>query len=275
MKKSLISLLFLAACGSPEKPAATPQDHLSAAPSNAPKVEETSLAEVGLDPSAIDRSADPCDDFYQFACGGWLKSTDIPPEYSRYGRFTEIHERNQARLKNILEKASSTDDAANPEMQKLGAYYGACMDEAAVEKNGLSAIEPLLKEARGIKSRADLDAAIRHLHEHGIWPLFHVGAEPDFANATQVIAIVGQDGLGLPDRDYYLSDDPSSPPSATPTRARRAYVRARRQPKAAAKRAADDVLSLETKLAKASKTKSSFAIPRDLQPGRPRWPHKP
>jgi putative endopeptidase len=170
-----------------------------------PTVEKT-LAEVGLDGTAIDKKINPCDDFFQYACGGWLERTPIPADKARWSRgFDEITERNLATLREMLEQAQKNAD--DPVAKKLGAYYGACMDEKAVEKAGTKSIDSLLKTARGVKDGKGLAKAIAELHKRRIFPLFDLGPQQDARDATLMIGVIDQNGLGLPDRDYYLKDD--------------------------------------------------------------------
>src|ERR1700733_10068578 len=125
-------------------PAAAPAAPLAA---NAVKV---TLGEVGLEAASLDRSVDPCVDFYQFACGGWLQNNQIPADRARWARFSEIDEKNKSAIKGLLEddaKSSGTD----PTAKKLGDYYASCMDEAAIEKVGTTKIQPLLDRAKNVK----------------------------------------------------------------------------------------------------------------------------
>ena len=154
--------------------------------------------------AAMDRSADPCVDFYQFACGGWIKNNPIPADQASWSRFSELNERNRATLHDILEQVSKPDAKRNANQQKIGDYYAACMDEAAINKNGLSAFKPEFDRINAIKSKAELTALIAHLHREGIGVLFSFGSLSDFKNAKMVIAFADQGGLSLPERDYYL-----------------------------------------------------------------------
>jgi putative endopeptidase len=162
----------------------------------------------GIDLAAMDRSADPCSDFYQFACGGWLAKHPIPPDRGRYGRFEELQDRNYEILKSILEDAAKPDNSAD--WRKIGDYYSSCMDEAAIESKRLEPLEPELERVAAIKTKNDLPAVVGHLQTIGVVPFFSVGARPDFKDASQVIATFDIGALGLPDRDYYIKDDAKS-----------------------------------------------------------------
>jgi putative endopeptidase len=162
----------------------------------------------GIDLAAMDRSADPCSDFYQFACGGWLAKHPILPDRGRYGRFEELQDRNYEILKSILEDAAKPDSSAD--LGKIGDYYSSCMDEAAIESKRLDPLEPELERVAAIKTKNDLPAVVGHLQTIGVVPFFSVGARPDFKDASQVIATFDIGTLGLPDRDYYLKDDAKS-----------------------------------------------------------------
>jgi endothelin-converting enzyme/putative endopeptidase len=163
-----------------------------------------------FDLTAIDKSVDPCSDFYHFACGSWLKNNPIPPDQSTWGRFNELHERNQAILRNILEKQAANTAARSPNDQKIGDYYYSCMDEAAIEAKGRAPLKPLLERIDAVKEKSELPPLIGQMHNEGVNVLFAFTSEPDAKNSTMVIANADQGGLGLPDRDYYLKDDAKS-----------------------------------------------------------------
>ncbi len=164
----------------------------------------------GFDAGAIDKSANPCENFYQYSCGTWMKNNPIPSDQATWGRFQELHERNQTILRQILDRASAAESNRNAVDRKIGDYYATCMDEAAIEKKGLSPLEPELKRIAGLKTRADLDEEIARLHESGVNVLFSFGATQDFKDSSEVIAAADQGGMGLPDRDYYLKTDAKS-----------------------------------------------------------------
>jgi endothelin-converting enzyme/putative endopeptidase len=163
-----------------------------------------------FDASAIDASADPCADFFQYACGTWNKNNPLPGDHARWGRFDELQEHNQTVLRSILEKVATPDPKRSPIEQKVGDYYHACMDEKAAEKRGASALEPMMKRITDAKNPKALMTEIFNLHRQGIGALFAFYPIQDFHDARMMIANLDQGGLGMPDRDYYLKDDPKS-----------------------------------------------------------------
>ncbi len=165
-----------------------------------------------IDDSALDRSANPCDDFYQFACGGWLARTEIPPDKPMWSRgFTEVQERNLQKLRGILENAAvGTPDTADRYWKKIGDFYAACMDEAGTEAHGLADLEAEWSRLDQVNDPASLEKEVASLHARGVFPLFGFGQTQDAKNASQVIAEVAQGGLSLPDRDYYTKQDPKT-----------------------------------------------------------------
>jgi len=207
----------------------------------------------GFDPTALDRSVAACTDFYQFACGGWLARSPIPADRSRWGRFDELAERNQTTLKGILEKLSAPDPKRSPDDQKIGDYYASCMDETAIEGKGTAPLKPELDRIAGLKSKADITSELAHLHATNVNAGFRFGSQPDFKDANTVIAAVGQGGLGLPDRDYYVKDDPKSVDLRAKyvAHVEKMLALAGTAPAAAAADA-KAILELETALAKAS-----------------------
>jgi putative endopeptidase len=186
-----------------QQPTATPP-----APRPVREQVTTTLEKVGLDAKAMDKSVHPCADFYDFACGGWIKSTQIPSDKSRWSRsFSVIDERNEADLRQILETSAKGD---NPKTKKLGEFWTACMDEAAAEKNGVKPIQALLARAAALGKKGDITKLAIDLHKQKLWALFDVSSEQDFKDATRYLTYLDQNGLGLPDRDYYTKEDDKS-----------------------------------------------------------------
>lgn len=158
----------------------------------------------GFDKSAIDTTADPCGDFYQYACGNYSKLHPIPADLPSFDQFTNLYEFNLQALHGILEKASTAHAAAGSDEQKIGDYYASCMDTAAIDKAGLAPIQPELDRIAAIKSRDELTPEIAHLQRISVDAFFGLSADQDFKNATREIAVMDQGGLGLPEKDYYL-----------------------------------------------------------------------
>ena len=159
-----------------------------------------------IDPTALDRSVSPCEDFYQYACGGWIARTEIPSDRSRWTRsFSTIDEANQNIIKEILTGLGqhSTADATS---KKLGDFYGACMNEQAVEQHSLNTLQKEFALINTVSSKGlDFSVLLAALQRKSIGVLLSISADQDMRDAEHVIATLDQGGLSLPDRDYYLS----------------------------------------------------------------------
>jgi putative endopeptidase len=158
----------------------------------------------------LDKNIDPCTDFYAYACSKWQAKNPIPSDRAEWGRFNELEERGEHIVRGILEKYSTNDPKRSPVEQKIGDYYQSCMDEGAIERAGTHPLENELKTINALQSKQELVKEVIHLHRNGVGALFNFTSDQDFKDATQVIAEADQGGMALPDRDYYLKDDPKS-----------------------------------------------------------------
>lgn len=164
----------------------------------------------GFDLSNMDKSANACDDFFQYANGSWVKNTAIPPSQSRWGSFNILSENNRDVLHDILDNAAKQKGAPGSDVQLIGDFYSSCMDEAAIEKAGTKPIDGYLAQIAKIKTADDLKREIGQMHNAGLPAMFRFGGGPDAKNSNMVIVNSGQGGLSLPNRDYYTKDDAKS-----------------------------------------------------------------
>ena len=165
-----------------------------------------------LDVTEMDKGADPCVNFYQYSCGGWMKQNPIPADQASWSVYGKLYDENQMFLWGILEEAARPAPKRTAIQQKIGDMFASCMDEAAVEKLGATPLQGSLSAIAGIQSTKDLPAVLARLHKttgsSGL--MFGFGSNQDFGDSSQVIAFAGAGGLGLPDRDYYIKDDAKS-----------------------------------------------------------------
>lgn len=162
----------------------------------------------GFDMGNLDRSANACQDFNQFANGGWKARNPVPPAYSRWGRFELLEERNMNALHDILDGLVNKKNLkAGSNEQKIADFYGSCMDEAKIESEGLTPLMDELKRIEAVSDMAGLQQEIARFHAHRIPAVFGFGAAQDFKDSKNIIAQAVQGGLGLPDRDYYTEQD--------------------------------------------------------------------
>ncbi|MCC6809916.1 MAG: M13 family peptidase [Deltaproteobacteria bacterium] len=284
MKHRVALCLLFAACASSNKqskvadaqktpPASAPASEPASEPASAPAPRASGPmdAPAGLDAAAVDPSVSPCDDFYRYACGNWMKATPIPADQSRWGRgFSEIQKRNEEVQKQILEelaKAKPVKKAKGEALdkQKIGDYYGACMDEATVEKTSGPALKALLKKIDGMKKPKDLPGVLAFMHLSVANAFFGFGSQQDFQDSTLVIGVADQAGLGLPDKDYYLKDDEKSKMlrAAYGDHVAKMFTIAGDKPEVA-KSNADVVMKIETELAKASMSRVDRRDPKKI-----------
>ncbi len=219
-----------------------------------------------IDPTNIDSTCHPCQDFFQYANGGWLKRSEIPGDLPRWGSFNELQEQNFAELQDVLtDAARNATSTPDPNIRKLGTFYGTCMDSAAVETAGIAPLAHELKQVDAISDRAGVESAIARLHRVGVPAAFAFRATPDAKKSSRTIAELYQAGLGLPDRDYYTKTDSAS------DKIRGEYVqhvinmlRLSGWDSSAAGRSAQSILRLETALAEASMTREAQRDPESI-----------
>jgi endothelin-converting enzyme/putative endopeptidase len=211
----------------------------------------------GLDPSSMDRTADACVDFYQYACGGWQKNNPIPPDQSSWSVYAKLAQDNLVLLRSILEQAARPVPGRDAVTRQIGDHYAACMDEAAVDRRGAQPLAAELAAINALRSTRALAPLLARLQRdaRGKPFLFVASSQLDPDDSRQQIAGFDQGGLGLPDRDYYFKDDAKG----RETRERyqqhtAAVLQLLGQPAAQARQSAADVLRLETALAAASQT---------------------
>jgi endothelin-converting enzyme/putative endopeptidase len=218
-------------------------------------------AEPGVDASALNRSVDPCVDFYQFACGNWIARNPVPADRPRWGRFDELSERNLGLLLEIVKQAAAGASRGALE-QRIGDYYASCMDTGAIDAKGLDPIKDELRRINAISDEVGVVEAIGRLHGQGVNVFFRFGARPDQKNSAQMIASISQGGLSLPDREYYLRTDARSTEIRDKFTAhvKKMFELAGESPAAAASRART-LLDFETVLAKAQMDRVSLRDP--------------
>lgn len=218
----------------------------------------------GFDLGNLDKSATPCADFYQYACGGWMQKNSIPAAYPSWGSFSVLQDRNLEVLHQILEGAAKTiSTSAGSNLQKIGSFYASCMDTAPIETAGAKPLDSDFARLASIKDIPALQAEIARFQGYGVNVMFRFGSTQDFKNTTQVIGDATQGGLGLPDRDYYTKEDAKS------TQLRQEYLKHVSKmfellgdSLERAAQEAKTVMDIETNLAKASMTRVQLRDPK-------------
>ncbi len=234
-------------------------------PTDVTRAADAPKAAPGFNVALLDHTVEPCEDFYQFACGNWLADNPVPPDRSRWSRFAELQERNLATLRSLLERAAEPVPDRSPSARLAGDLYAACMDETSAQENQAEPIRGALDRIAAVEDKAGIPGAVASLHRDRVASFFRFGSDRDFEDTTRMIADVDQGGLGMPDRDYYLKDDEES------QELREAYVthvaktfELLGDPPEAAKAAAGTVMAIETRLAKASLERAKRREPKNV-----------
>jgi predicted metalloendopeptidase len=275
---SFLSLLIAFALQAQNEPEKTPISGKAAAAAKKPEtspppIQSGAKSEGGsakaadenakpIDPSNMDPSVKPADDFFLYANGGWIKRTEIPPEQSRWGSFNQLIDHNYDALHAIAEKASKAK-SSEADTQKVGDFYASGMDEKTIEAMRTKPLQDELSKIDNMKERQDVLKEIAHLHVNGVNAFFNFGAGQDDKDSTREIAQARQGGLGMPDRDYYTKDDDAS------KKLRDQYVAhvtkmltLLGEPAEKAGADAKKILALETSLAQASRTRVELRDPQ-------------
>jgi putative endopeptidase len=207
----------------------------------------------GLDQRFIDSSADPCADFFKYACGKFTKYYPIPNDRSGYGTGALVADRNEYILHTMLEKAAAGGAGRTATEQKIGDYYASCMDVDAINKKGLEPLQPELDRIAALQNKSELTSLLAHFQLINVNAFLGFGEQQDFKDATKQIALVDQGGFGLPERDYYFRTGDAA------EKTRKEYVqhianmlKLMGEPENAAASDAQSVMQLETALAKVS-----------------------
>jgi endothelin-converting enzyme/putative endopeptidase len=230
-----------------------PSGKVSAKGAMPPPAQQELAPIPGFDRGLMDTTADPCADFYRYACGKFAEKYPVPADLPVYDQFENLQEYNTQLLHGILEKAAKPVPTRTPNEQKIGDYYASCMDTDAINAAGLGPLQAELDRISSLKDKKDLPALLAHYQMIDVNAFFSVGSQQDYQDATKEIAVVDQGGLGLPEKDYYLRTDPKS------VQLQKEYVRhlanlliLYKEPAVKAMAEANAIMAMETAMAKVS-----------------------
>ena len=219
----------------------------------------------GLDKQLIDTTANPCENFFQYACGNFPKLYPIPKDRSRFGTLAMVTDYNEYVVHTMLERAARGGEARTANEQKIGDYYSSCMDTEAIDRKGLTPLQPELDRIRELRSPADLPKLLAHFQLIGVNAFLNFGEQQDFKDARKQIAVADQGGLGLPERDYYFRTGEAA------EKTRKEYVqhvanmlKLMGETESQAASDAGKIMQLETALAKVSMDVTSQRDPKNV-----------
>ena len=224
-----------------------------AAPETAPRIPRFSI-------DYMDKAVDPAADFFHYAAGNWIKANPVPADKSRWGAFIELQERNWFLIHGILDSTTTNKDRSDATVQKVGDFFRSAMDTNRLEELGFKPIQADLKRIDDLKDPKDLLSLLADFHQHGIRACFAEGVSPDAKNSAVYAFELSQGGLGMPDRDYYLTEAFAKQREAYAAYIAKMFVLLGEQP-ALAKAHAATVMEIETSLAKASKPRVDLRDP--------------
>ena len=218
---------------------------------------------IGLDLANLDTTALPGTDFYQYACGGWMKAHPLTPEYSQYGSFTILAEENRKQMQGLIEELAATQHEAGSIAQKVGDLYKIAMDSAKLNAEGIAPIRAELEEIAALKDKKDVYALLGSLERRGVTSYLGTGVGADQKNSTMNAVYTGQAGLSMGERDYYLAEDEAT------TKIREAFkvhivkmLQLAGFDEATAQRTRDIVMDVETRLAKSFRSMVELRDPQ-------------
>ncbi|MFY9910181.1 MAG: M13 family metallopeptidase [Candidatus Sulfotelmatobacter sp.] len=239
--------------------------------------EETSAPKLEhFDPNLVDKSLNPCDDFYKYSCSKWMAANPIPADQVYWTTGSNLELWNENLLRETMEAASKDDPKRTPVQQKIGDFWAACMDESGIEREGLKPLRPQLDRIAALKSKTEITLEIAHLHRSfpGAWeqsdnqtnaPFFGFTGQQDYDDASKVVAQIDQGGLSLPGRDYYINTDAKSLETIKKFRTHiQKMFELIGEPEAQAASDASVVVELETELAKAQMDNVKRRDPKNI-----------